>query len=193
MKFILLAALAAASLLTNTAFATSGACGAIDDCKPVSDSGDLGHLKNYDVPQWQDHFATLRKGAILIDTEITRLFYWGEDGTFKTYPVSIARTEWQLKKGRTTIVRKVHGPSWSPTPRMRKEDPTLPVTVGPFDPQNPLGTHALYLPWKYIRIHGTHDNSKIGRKSSSGCFGLYNHNIAELYGLTQVGTQVVVI
>ena len=53
-----------------------------------------------------------------------------------------------------------------------------------------MGTHALHLSWQYYRIHGTHDTRKIGRKSSDGCIGLYNEKIAELYELTEVGTQV---
>ena len=148
--------------------------------------------KVYTAPDWRNTFSSLENGAILCDTNIKRLFFWGEDGTFRTYPTSVPKNEKMLVTGRTTIVRKVHGPTWTPTPRMRREDPSLPQTVKAFDPRNPLGTHALYLPWKYIRIHGTHNNAKIGKKSSSGCIGLYNHNIAELYNLTKVGTQVVV-
>ena len=52
----------------------------------------------------------------------------------------------------------------------------LPAYVPP-GPNNPLGTHALYLSWTYYRIHGTHDTRKIGRRSSSGCVGLYNQHI----------------
>ena len=60
-------------------------------------------------------------------------------------------------------------------------------------PDNPLGTHALWLSWQYYRIHGTHDTRKIGRKSSNGCIGLYNEHIQQLYDLTNVGTQVLLI
>ena len=96
------------------------------------------------------------------------------------------------RKGRTKVVRKVVGPSWRPTPEMRKRNPEWPEFVGP-GPDNPLGSHALYLSWTYYRIHGTHDTRKIGRRSSNGCIGLYNEQIAELYDLTKVGTQVLLI
>ena len=66
------------------------------------------------------------------------------------------------------------------------------VFIGP-GPDNPMGTHALHLTWKYYRIHGTHDTRKIGRRSSNGCIGLYNEQVAELFGLTKVGTQVLVL
>ena len=56
-----------------------------------------------------------------------------------------------------------------------------------------MGTHALYLTWPAYRIHGTHDDNKIGRRSSNGCFGLYNRHIAEQCHLVRIGTQVRVI
>jgi lipoprotein-anchoring transpeptidase ErfK/SrfK len=90
------------------------------------------------------------------------------------------------------VVFKDDNPDWTPTPSMRERDPDLPAYVPP-GPNNPLGTRALHLSWTYYRIHGTHDTRKIGRRSSSGCVGLYNQHIEELYGLTQVGTQVLLI
>jgi lipoprotein-anchoring transpeptidase ErfK/SrfK len=63
----------------------------------------------------------------------------------------------------------------------------------PPGPANPLGTHAMYLSWPAYIIHGTHDTRKIGRRSSDGCIGLYNENIAELFELCPIGTQVRVI
>ena len=54
------------------------------------------------------------------------------------------------------------GPDWRPTESMRKRDPQLPEYMPP-GPDNPLGTHALYLSWPNYRIHGTSDTRKIGR------------------------------
>ena len=75
---------------------------------------------------------------------------------------------------------------------MLVRNPDLPNYIGP-GPENPLGTHALYLSWQYYRIHGTNDTRKIGRQSSNGCIGLYNDDIAELFELVNVGTQVLLI
>lgn len=47
----------------------------------------------------------------------------------------------------------------------------------------------MYLAWPAYLIHGTHDTRKIGRRSSSGCIGLYNEHIAELFAKTEVGTM----
>ena len=73
---------------------------------------------------------------------------------------------------------------------MRERDPSLPERVEGGDPGNPLGTRAMYLDWPAYLVHGTHDTRKIGRQSSSGCIGLYNHHVEELYELVKIGTQV---
>ena len=72
---------------------------------------------------------------------------------------------------------------------MRERDPKLPEFMPP-GPDNPLGSHALYLSWPSYRIHGTSDTRKIGRQSSSGCIGLYNEQIEELFNSVEIGTPV---
>jgi L,D-transpeptidase ErfK/SrfK len=79
-----------------------------------------------------------------------------------------------------------------PTPSMRERDPSLPAYVAP-GPENPLGVRAMHLTWQYYRIHGTGDTRKIGRKSSSGCIGLHNEDIIEVFDRTPIGTQVKLI
>ena len=143
--------------------------------------------------QWEPYFDNLRNGAILVDTKSRALHYWNEDESiYKLYPTSVPMSEDLTRLGRTRVIRKVEGPSWRPTPAMRKRTPEWPEYVGP-GPDNPLGSHALYLSWTYYRIHGTHDTRKIGRRSSNGCIGLYNEHIAELYGMAKNNTQVLLI
>ena len=142
---------------------------------------------------WQDYFDTLGSGAILCDMTSRAVHYWAPDGeTYRLYPSSVPRSDELTRRGRTQVVRKQIGPSWTPTAKMRERDPTLPTFMPP-GPGNPLGTHAMYLSWPAYLIHGTHDTRKIGRPSSSGCIGLYNPHIEELYDLTAVGTQVLLI
>ena len=141
---------------------------------------------------WQPFFSNLSKGAILEDTSSRALHYWHTDGSYHLYPTSVPMTEDLTRRGRTSIVRKVVGPEWRPTPAMKERNPEWPDYVGP-GPDNPLGTHALYLSWTYYRIHGTHDTRKIGRRSSNGCIGLYNEHIAQLFSMAQVGTPVLLI
>jgi len=118
---------------------------------------------------------------------------WPEDGqNYYIFPTSVPLSEELTRRGRTQVVRKVDGPEWRPTANMLKRDPELPEYVGP-GPENPLGTHALYLSWQYYRIHGTNDTRKIGRMSSSGCIGLFNEDIEVLFSMAKVGTQVLLI
>lgn len=142
---------------------------------------------------WQDYFDNTRNGVILVDTPSRALHFWSEDeSVFKIYPTSVPLSEDLTRLGRTSITKKVVGPTWRPTPSMLERNPEWPRVIGP-GPDNPLGSHALHLTWQYYRIHGTHDTRKIGRKSSNGCIGLYNEDIKELYALTGVGTQVLLI
>ncbi|MCW8843957.1 MAG: L,D-transpeptidase [Rhodobacteraceae bacterium] len=151
------------------------------------------NISSFRSLDWQPYFSSLRNGAILVDVTSRALHFWSADGeTYKLYPSSVPLTEDLTRRGRTRVVRKVEGPSWRPTPAMQKRNPEWPDYVPP-GPDNPLGTHALYLGWKYYRVHGTHDTRKIGRRSSNGCIGLYNEHIAELFSMAKVGTQVLLI
>ncbi len=151
------------------------------------------NISSFRTLDWRPYFSSTRKGAILVDTVSRTLHFWSEDQTiYKLYPTSVPLTDELTRRGRTKVVRKVVGPTWRPTPNMLKRNPEWPRFI-PAGPDNPLGTHALYLSWKYYRIHGTQDTRKIGRRSSNGCIGLYNENIAELFSLTTVGTQVLLL
>jgi len=151
------------------------------------------NMSSFRTHSWNGYFDSLRNGAILVDTKSRSLHYWPDgDRDYWIFPTSVPMSPELTRLGRTQIVRKVDGPEWRPTPNMLDRDPTLPEYVGP-GPENPLGTHALYLSWQYYRIHGTNDTRKIGRMSSNGCIGLYNEDIAVLFGMAKVGTQVLLI
>ncbi|MCA8884590.1 MAG: L,D-transpeptidase [Rhodobacteraceae bacterium] len=143
--------------------------------------------------RWQDHFDTLDRSAVLADTKVRALHFWHRDGSAPlVFPTSVPISPELTRLGYTEVVGKVDGPSWRPTPSMRERNPDWPAVVGP-GPDNPLGSHALYLSWQYYRIHGTHDVRKVGRQSSDGCIGLLNENIAELYARAEIGTRVKLI
>lgn len=151
------------------------------------------NISGFRLLDWKEYFNDTRNGAVLADTKSRTLHFWSEDlSVYRLYPTSVPSTEDLTRRGRTKVVRKVEGPSWSPTPEMLKRNPEWPHFVPP-GPDNPMGTHALYLSWRYYRIHGTHDTRKIGRRASSGCIGLYNEHIAELFSMAKVGTQVLLV
>jgi lipoprotein-anchoring transpeptidase ErfK/SrfK len=181
-----------AAMIGAPAFAQQGSLGTTEIEKDVNKSV-RRNISAFRTLDWQPYFSNLDKGAILVDIDSRAVHFWSEDESiYKLYPSSVPMTDDLTRRGRTRVVFKDDNPDWTPTPSMRERDPDLPAYVPP-GPNNPLGTRALHLSWTYYRIHGTHDTRKIGRRSSSGCVGLYNQHIEELFGLTRVGTQVLLI
>lgn len=140
-----------------------------------------------------EYFPSSRGGnAILVVIDDRVLHYWGADGFYRIYPTSVPLSEEMTRRGRTEIVMKRPAPEWRPTPSMLRRNPNLPSYVGP-GPDNPLGIRAMNLGWQYYLIHGTNDIRKIGRQASSGCIGMFNEHVVEIYDRTEIGTQVLVI
>ena len=158
--------------------------------KKTSSGETLHNISSYRYQKWENHFKSITDGAILSDTKSKCLHFWiGKNNFYKIYPTSVPLTPELTRTGYTKVIKKVVGPDWRPTVSMRKRDPQLPEYM-PSGPDNPLGTHALYLSWPNYRIHGTSDTRKIGRQSSSGCIGLYNEHIEEIFNLVKIGTPV---
>lgn len=158
----------------------------------IDQAGVRRNVSSFSRQDWQDHFDTLGKGAIVADTTSRALHYWNADASdYRVYPTSVPATEELTKRGYTKIVRKKVGPDWTPTASMMERFPDYKYM--PPGPDNPLGTHAMYLSWPAYIIHGTQDTRKIGRRSSDGCIGLYNEKIEELFALCPIGTQVRII
>lgn len=150
------------------------------------------NASSFRARDWRDHFDTLGKATIIADTASRALHFWDATGAdYRIFPTSVPISEDLTKRGHTTVVRKRVGPDWTPTASMVARNPDL--RYMPPGPANPLGTHAMYLGWPAYLIHGTHDTRKIGRPSSDGCIGLYNHMIAQLFEITPVGAQVLIL
>ena len=178
-------------LLLNTIVPLSGTSLSAQQGVRKDENGRPRHnISSYRYQKWQSHFKSIKNGAILSDTKSRCLHYWHQGKKIhKIYPTSVPLTPELTRTGYTKVVRKVVGPEWRPTKSMRERDPKLPKFM-PAGPENPLGSHALYLSWPNYRIHGTSDTRKIGRQSSSGCIGLYNEHIEELFALVEIGTTV---
>ncbi|MDA5095875.1 L,D-transpeptidase [Aliiroseovarius sp. KMU-50] len=151
------------------------------------------NISSFALHEWQDHFKSLGKGILLSDTNRKVLQHWTEDGEMRVYPTSVPLSDELTRRGYTEVIEKRENPGWAPTPSMRERNPEWPAYINGGDPANPLGTRALYLSWRYYRIHGTQDTRKIGRRSSNGCIGLFNEQIEEVYDRVPVGTQVKLI
>jgi len=130
------------------------------------------------------------QGTIIIRTSEKRLYYTLGDGRAVRYPIAVGLPKFQWS-GNLWVSSKHTHPSWKPTPRMRRENPGLPVLVPP-GPRNPLGPRAIYLGWGEYRIHGTNAPSSIGTAASSGCFRMYNADAIDLFDRVHIGAPVIV-
>ena len=90
------------------------------------------------------------------------------------------------------ITRKAEWPDWHPPPEMIERQPYLPRFMAG-GPGNPLGARAMYLGSTVYRIHGTNQPSTIGKFVSSGCIGMLNEDVSDLFDRVKVGTRVVVL
>jgi lipoprotein-anchoring transpeptidase ErfK/SrfK len=134
---------------------------------------------------------TARPGQIIVSFADRKLYYVHRSGEAITYPIAIPRPEdrWQ---GVLKVSSKKVNPPWTPTPSMRRENPSLPAHVPGGHPQNPLGSHALYLGSSLYRIHGTDAPWTIGQPVSKGCVRMHNADVADLFARVPVGTKVTV-
>ena len=141
--------------------------------------------------------------GIVINLPEHRLYYFpkrkkNEKPIVITYPVSIAKMDWNTPLGETKIVSKEKNPSWYPPESVRKEHAArgepLPAVVGP-GPDNPLGAFKMRLaitPGAYL-IHGTNNPLAVGMAVTHGCMRMYPEDIEGLFPLVPVGTKVRII
>ena len=139
---------------------------------------------------------TPRSGLVVNVAEMRVYYYPKGEAVVHTWPISIGRVGWETPLGETSIVRKKASPTWYPPESIREEaarsgDP-LPRVVGP-GPDNPLGSHALYLGFPQYLIHGTNKPFSIGMRVSHGCVRMYPEHIVELYELVKPGTPVTLV
>jgi lipoprotein-anchoring transpeptidase ErfK/SrfK len=129
-------------------------------------------------------------GTIIVHTNERFLYLVQGNGRAIRYGVRVGREGFQWQ-GLLKITRKAEWPDWTPPPEMIKRQPYLPRFMAG-GPGNPLGARAMYLGTTVYRIHGTNQPDTIGKAVSSGCFGMVNADIIDLYDRVPVGTKVVV-
>jgi lipoprotein-anchoring transpeptidase ErfK/SrfK len=137
-------------------------------------------------------FATKEPaGTIVVDTPNTYLYYVLGNGRAIRYGVRVGR-EGFTWTGVQKIRKKTEWPDWYPPPEMIERQPYLPRFMAG-GPGNPLGARAMYLGSTVYRIHGTNQPSTIGKFVSSGCIGMLNEDVSDLFERVKVGTRVVVL
>ncbi|THH38761.1 L,D-transpeptidase [Aliishimia ponticola] len=135
---------------------------------------------------------------IHVDPVQFALYYTLGNRRAMRYAVGIGRVG-LYESGEFFVGAKKAWPSWTPTPDMIERDPASYKKHEdgmPGGPTNPLGARALYLfqPGRgdtFLRIHGTHLPSTIGKRVSNGCARLVNDHIVEFYNRVPLKTRVV--
>src|SRR5215212_6506062 len=145
------------------------------------------HLRRQEVS-----FATKEPaGTIVVDTANTHLYYVLGGGRAIRYGVRVGRDGFTWT-GVQKVTRKAEWPDWHPPTEMIERQPYLPRFMAG-GPGNPLGARAMYLGSTVFRIHGTNQPSTIGKFVSSGCIGMLNEDVSDLFDRVKVGTRVVVL
>ncbi|MGI2066822.1 L,D-transpeptidase family protein [Shewanella sp. MF08487] len=132
--------------------------------------------------------------GIVINVAEMRLYYYPKGKkTVEVLPIGIGQIGKDTPENWvTTVQRKRANPTWTPTPRIRKEyaakGEILPA-VWPAGPDNPMGLYALYIGNLYA-IHGTNASFGIGLRVSQGCVRLRHEDIEHLFKTVPVGTRV---
>jgi lipoprotein-anchoring transpeptidase ErfK/SrfK len=129
-------------------------------------------------------------GTLIVDTPNTYLYYVLGNNRAVRYGVRVGRDGFTWN-GVQKISRKAEWPDWHPPTEMIERQPYLPRFMAG-GPGNPLGARAMYLGSTVYRIHGTNQPSTIGKFVSSGCIGMLNEDVSDLFDRVKVGTRVVV-
>ncbi len=157
--------------------------------------------------------------VIEVDLRLQQLYLWEPfpdgDMLIRQYPVSTAANgageqngSYGTPRGRHRIAEKI-GAGAPLCAAFKSREPTGEIWTPELDAENPgrdwILTRILWLdgmePGKnkggtvdthnrYIYIHGTHEEHKIATPASHGCIRMKNAEVAELFDLVQVGTEV---
>ena len=145
-------------------------------------------------PEWQKQMVLYRTteqpGTIIISTAERHLYLVQPGGRAIRYGVRVGRQGFTWT-GVQKIRKKTEWPDWFPPSEMIERQPYLPRFMAG-GPGNPLGARAMYLGSTVYRIHGTNQPSTIGKFVSSGCIGMLNDDVSDLFDHVKVGTRVVV-
>jgi lipoprotein-anchoring transpeptidase ErfK/SrfK len=130
--------------------------------------------------------------TIVIRVDENRLYLYDGFKVDRTYSVATAKPGYTTPTGVWTIWDKRENPTWY-NPALDSWGADLPAVI-PGGPGNPMGTRAIYIDAPgLIRIHGTPDDSSVGRYASHGCIRMHNSEVEELFELVPIGSRVIVV
>lgn len=122
------------------------------------------------------------KYSILVDKSQNTLILKADGEVFKTYVVATGANN-STPIGTYQIKEKIVDPTWYKAG----------AVVPPDSPDNILGTRWMAITLEHYGIHGTTDESTLGRQVTAGCIRMRNKDVEELYSIVPIGTEVVII
>lgn len=129
------------------------------------------------------------KFSIHVDKAENTLTLLVNDKFFKKYPVCTGKFD-KTPDGTFKVIDKIVNPDWW------RADKKVPFG----DPENVLGTRWLAIEAtgntpmvKGYGIHGTKDDSSIGKAESAGCVRMKNPDVEELFTMVPYGTPVTIV
>lgn len=122
------------------------------------------------------------KFSIVVDKSQNILTLKSGEGVVKVYPVATGQGH-STPVGTFKVTNKLVDPVWY----------TVGAVVPPDSPQNILGTRWMGLSAQGYGIHGTKDDSSIGKSVTAGCVRMHNPDVEELYSIIPIGTEVTII
>jgi lipoprotein-anchoring transpeptidase ErfK/SrfK len=97
----------------------------------------------------------------------------------KIYPVAVGAAQSHSPTGTFQVENRLMKPTYY-----------HPGKIIPAGPNNPLGTRWIGLSTKGYGIHGTNDESSIGKAASHGCIRMHRKDLEELFAAVEVGDEV---
>ncbi len=129
---------------------------------------------------------------IVVRVDENKLYLYEGFEVIGTWDVATGKPGYVTPPGDWKIWDMRENPAWY-NPAQDGWGAGLPAVV-PGGPGNPMGTRAIYIDAPgLIRVHGTTDDSSIGRYASHGCIRMHNSEIEELFDMIDVGQRVFVV
>lgn len=123
--------------------------------------------------------------TLVINTKTNKMGYYKDGNWVREYRVATGKSSTQTPKGKFKIVNKI------------KNRPYYSGGIPGGHPNNPLGDRWLGLQvgstyGTTYGIHGTNNESSIGKNVSGGCVRMYNKDVRALFEEVPTGTTVVI-
>ena len=123
------------------------------------------------------------KFSIVVDKSQNTLTLKSGEGVLKVYKVATGDPKNPTPVGTFRITNKLVDPVWY----------TVGAVVAPDSPQNVLGSRWMGISTPGYGVHGTRDDSSIGKSVTAGCVRMHNLDVEELYSIVPIGTEVTII